>query len=146
MIEMETIGLSRSFPPMLGWFIEPIARRLGRKSVELSLRCARQDRQDWDHCSKTMHLDSSNEFWYGRASLVATTPDGASDAQIPPRLYYLAGTAHVPSVGNSECEQPTNPHPYHDALRAAIVGMRNWITCAIAQDRICRFPKLLLNG
>lgn len=37
-IEMETIGLSRGFPPMLGWMIEPIARRLGRRSVETSLK------------------------------------------------------------------------------------------------------------
>jgi hypothetical protein len=37
-IEMETLGLSRSFPAMLGWIIEPIARRLGRRSVELSLQ------------------------------------------------------------------------------------------------------------
>lgn len=32
-VEIETVGLSRRFPPMLGWLIEPIARRLGRKSV-----------------------------------------------------------------------------------------------------------------
>jgi hypothetical protein len=38
MVEMETLGLSRSFPPLLGWIIEPIARRIGRKSVELSLQ------------------------------------------------------------------------------------------------------------
>ena len=37
-IEMETLGLSRGFPPLLDWFIEPIARRLGRRSVELSLQ------------------------------------------------------------------------------------------------------------
>ena len=37
-VETETLGLSREFPPLLGWLIEPIARRLGRKSVELSLR------------------------------------------------------------------------------------------------------------
>jgi hypothetical protein len=36
-MEMETVGLSRPFPPMLGWFIEPIARRIGRKSVENSV-------------------------------------------------------------------------------------------------------------
>lgn len=36
-VVMETLGLSRRFPPMLGWIIEPIARRLGRKSVEESL-------------------------------------------------------------------------------------------------------------
>jgi hypothetical protein len=38
LVEMETLGLSRSFPSMLGWFIEPIARRLGHKSIELSLQ------------------------------------------------------------------------------------------------------------
>jgi hypothetical protein len=36
-VELETIGLSRRFPPMLGWLIEPIARRLGRRSVERTL-------------------------------------------------------------------------------------------------------------
>ena len=36
-VEMETVGLSRGFPPFLGWLIEPIARRLGRKSIERSL-------------------------------------------------------------------------------------------------------------
>jgi hypothetical protein len=36
-MEMETIGLSRPYPPMLGWLIEPIARRIGRRSVEDSV-------------------------------------------------------------------------------------------------------------
>lgn len=38
MVEMETLGLSRGFPPFLSWIIEPIARRIGRKSVELSVQ------------------------------------------------------------------------------------------------------------
>ena len=37
-MEMETIGLSRPFPSMLGWLIEPIARRVGRRSVEASVQ------------------------------------------------------------------------------------------------------------
>ncbi len=37
-VEMETLGLSRGFPPLLGWIIEPIARHLGRRSVENTLR------------------------------------------------------------------------------------------------------------
>ena len=37
-VEMETLGLSRRFPPLLGWIIEPIARRIGRRSAERSLR------------------------------------------------------------------------------------------------------------
>lgn len=36
-VVMETLGLSRRFPRGLGWIIEPIARRLGRRSVEKSL-------------------------------------------------------------------------------------------------------------
>jgi hypothetical protein len=36
-VVMETLGLSRRFPFGTAWFIEPIARRLGRKSVEGSL-------------------------------------------------------------------------------------------------------------
>ena len=36
-VYLETLGLSRGFPAMLGWIIEPIARRLGRKSVEGAL-------------------------------------------------------------------------------------------------------------
>jgi len=35
---METIGLSRPYPAMLGWLIEPIARRVGRRSVEDSVQ------------------------------------------------------------------------------------------------------------
>jgi hypothetical protein len=37
-MEMETIGLSRPFPLLLGWVIEPIARRIGRGSVENSVQ------------------------------------------------------------------------------------------------------------
>lgn len=37
-VETETIGLSRDFPPLLGWIIEPIARRLGRRSAARSLQ------------------------------------------------------------------------------------------------------------
>jgi hypothetical protein len=38
LVELETIGLSRRFPRMLGWLIEPIARRLGRGSAATTLR------------------------------------------------------------------------------------------------------------
>ena len=37
-VHTEALGLSRGFPRFLGWVIEPVARRLGRKSVEQSLR------------------------------------------------------------------------------------------------------------
>lgn len=36
-VVMETLGLSRGYPPLTGFWLEPIARRLGRKSAEGSL-------------------------------------------------------------------------------------------------------------
>lgn len=36
-IDFQTVGLSRGFPPLLGWIIEPIARRVGRSSAADSL-------------------------------------------------------------------------------------------------------------
>ena len=36
-VQVDNIGLSRGFPPLLGWLIEPFARRLGRGSVTESL-------------------------------------------------------------------------------------------------------------
>lgn len=44
--ELETIGLSRGFPPLLGWIIEPIARRLGRGSAEDTLNELRRTLTD----------------------------------------------------------------------------------------------------
>lgn len=36
-VEVDHLGLSRDFPPLLGWLVEPFARRIGRGSVERSL-------------------------------------------------------------------------------------------------------------
>jgi hypothetical protein len=36
-VELDNIGLSRDFPPMLGWLIGRFARRIGRGSVEQTL-------------------------------------------------------------------------------------------------------------
>jgi hypothetical protein len=36
-VETEALALSRRFPPLLAWIIEPAARRLGRNSIERSL-------------------------------------------------------------------------------------------------------------
>jgi hypothetical protein len=41
-IELDNIGLSRDFPPLLGWLIEPFARRIGRGSVARSLAQLRE--------------------------------------------------------------------------------------------------------
>jgi len=41
-MDIQTIGLSRGFPPLLGWIVEPIVRRLGRGSAEDSLKQLRR--------------------------------------------------------------------------------------------------------
>jgi hypothetical protein len=41
-IELDTVGLTRDYPAMLGWIIEPIARRLGRGSAADSLSSLRR--------------------------------------------------------------------------------------------------------
>jgi hypothetical protein len=38
LVRTEALGLSRGFPPLLRWIIEPAARRLGRSSVDRSLQ------------------------------------------------------------------------------------------------------------
>lgn len=42
LVELENIGLSRTFPPLLSWIVEPIVRSIGRSSVEDSLLEFRQ--------------------------------------------------------------------------------------------------------
>jgi len=41
-IEMETLGLSRPFPPMLGWIIEPIIKNLPKTSLHNTLESTRK--------------------------------------------------------------------------------------------------------
>lgn len=42
-VDLQTLGLSRGFPPLLGWIIEPIARSLGRGSAGESLERLRTE-------------------------------------------------------------------------------------------------------
>jgi len=36
-VELDALGLSRGYPPLLGWVVEPVARRLGRDSAAESI-------------------------------------------------------------------------------------------------------------
>jgi hypothetical protein len=84
-------------------------------------------------CPKIMHWDSGTEPWSARASLVRTDPLGKTDVRIPDnvRLYYFAGTQHVPagpSVDGGICQNLPNPNQYREAARALLVAMNDWIT------------------
>jgi hypothetical protein len=97
-------------------------------------------------CPKIMHWDSGTEPWGARASLVRTDPLGKTDVPIPDnvRLYYFAGTQHVPAVRSADaaiCQNPTNPNPYKEAARALLVAMNEWVTSG-KPPPASRYPSL----
>jgi hypothetical protein len=80
-------------------------------------------------CPKLMHIDSSVEFWQGRASLVVD--DGAGkDIALPDdvRTYLLSSTQHMaadrPSTGI--CKNASNPARQGPAVRALLDHLVDW--------------------
>ncbi len=97
-------------------------------------------------CPKIMHWDSSAEAWGARSSLVRTDPPGKTDVPIPDnvRLYYFAGTQHVPVGASGDggiCQYPTNPNQYKEAARALLVAMNEWVASGKAPPA-SRYPSL----
>lgn len=77
-----------------------------------------------------MQTDSSNEYWWAAAGLVDTDGFGR-DVALPAnaRHYLISGTQHgaaaVPTLG--VCQQLNNPVSQGPALRALMVGLRQWV-------------------
>ncbi|MES2129892.1 MAG: alpha/beta hydrolase domain-containing protein [Pseudomonadota bacterium] len=95
-------------------------------------------------CPKVMHIDSSEEFWQGRASLITT--DGAGkDIALPAgvRAYLMASTQHLyastPTVGI--CKYQNNPATQAPLLRALIDDMVAWVREG-REPPASRFPHL----
>ena len=95
-------------------------------------------------CPRLMHVDSSVEFWQGRASLVTT--DGAGkDIALPGgvRAYLMSSTQHmtaaVPTVGI--CKYPSNPAQQGPAVRALLERLVEW-TRDGKEPPPSRFPQL----
>jgi hypothetical protein len=80
-------------------------------------------------CPKLMHVDSSVEFWQGRASLVVDNGAG-KDIALPPevRAYLLSSTQHMaaerPSTG--VCKYPSNPARQSPAVRVLLDRLVDW--------------------
>lgn len=81
-----------------------------------------------------IHMDSSNEYWVFRSSLVTT--DGLGhDIPLPDtvRVYFMSsqqhGPAAVPTLGI--CQQLNNPLPRGSILRAVLVALDEWVTKGI---------------
>jgi len=84
---------------------------------------------DDNKCPKIFHVDGSNEWWRGRASLNHTDPLGMHDIEIPPnvRMYFIAGTQHIPKMVNPACAGTTNPLTWHEISRALLVDLEAWM-------------------
>ena len=86
------------------------------------------------HQPKIFYTNTPVEYWGNAraAALIHTTPDGAADLkpQDNVRIYFLAGTQHVPSrfppaVGSGQ--QPDNSIDYGWTLRALLLAMHRWV-------------------
>ncbi|MFP5390594.1 MAG: alpha/beta hydrolase domain-containing protein [Gammaproteobacteria bacterium] len=95
-------------------------------------------------CPRLMHVDSSLEFWQGRAALVVT--DGAGhDIALPDnvRAYLLSSTQHMsartPTLG--VCKYPSNPAQQGPAVRALLERLVEWSREGIAPPP-SRYPRI----
>ncbi len=80
-------------------------------------------------CPKLMHVDSSVEFWQGRASLVVDNGAG-KDIALPSdvRAYLMSSTQHMaaerPAMG--VCKYLSNPARQGPAVRALLDHLVDW--------------------
>jgi Alpha/beta hydrolase domain len=80
-----------------------------------------------------IQTNSSNEFRWGAAGLVATDGFG-HDVPLPDsvRYYVLAGTQHAAGVGATPtpgiCQHPNNPTNQAPAMRALFTALGQWVT------------------
>jgi hypothetical protein len=119
---------------------ETLTDAIAGRSDGLLLRC-----RGTNTCPKVMQTDSGAEMWNGHAALVRTTPDGLSDAPVPPnvRLYFFPSTQHAPGAGATagSCQQATNPNSYLETQRALLVALRGWVAEG-REPPATRYPSL----
>ncbi|QYF92430.1 hypothetical protein KY495_16965 [Massilia sp. PAMC28688] len=94
-------------------------------------------------CPVLMHVDSSVEFWQGRASLVVS--DGAGhDLPMPPsvRTYLMSSTQHIaaerPATGI--CRYPSNPARQGPVVRVLLDHLVAWARSG-TEPPASRFPR-----
>jgi hypothetical protein len=132
---IDHITYGDQFPFSYGVTRDPV----GGRTDGIFARC-----QATQTCPRLMHVDSSLEYWQGRASLVTT--DGAGhDIALPDnvRAYLLSSTQHMaartPTVGI--CKYPSNPAQQGAAVRALLERLVEWSREGIAPPP-SRYPRL----
>jgi hypothetical protein len=80
-------------------------------------------------CPKTIHLDSSLEYWQARAALVVTDGRG-KDIVLPDnvRAYLMASTQHGPTLTPAQgiCARNNNPTQQNQNYRALMARLIEW--------------------
>jgi hypothetical protein len=80
-------------------------------------------------CPKTLHLDSSLEYWQARASLVVTDGRG-KDLALPDnlRVYLMASTQHGPATTATLgiCQRVNNTTQQNQNYRALMARLIEW--------------------
>ncbi len=95
-------------------------------------------------CPKLMHIDSSVEFWQGRASLIVTNGAG-KDVPLPAdvRAYLMSSTQHIwadrPAVGI--CKYQNNPAQQAPTVRVLLDHLASWARSGQAPPA-SRYPRL----
>jgi len=103
---------------------------------------------------KIFYVNTSYEYWSRGASLIHTSPDGKSDATIPPevRIYFIAGVAHIggafPPAKNAELsirgQQLDNPLRIEQLRHGFAAALDEWVRDGVAPPD-SRFPRVLFR-
>ncbi len=108
------------FPFTYGVMADPVTGR----SDGIFARCTTSNT-----CPKTIHLDSSLEYWQARASLVTTDGRG-KDVTLPSdvRVYLMASTQHGPTATPAQgiCARNNNPTQQNQNYRALMARLIDW--------------------
>lgn len=95
---------------------------------------------------KIFYTNSSYEYWGRAASLIHTSVDGKSDAQVLEnvRIYMFAGGQHGPASfppSKTSGQQVSNPMDYRWAMRALLKAMDGWVAKGILPPK-SRYPRV----
>ena len=101
------------------------------------------------HMPKVFYTNSSYEYWGRAASLIHTTIDGSTDAEVMDnvRIYSFAGGQHGPGrfpAVQTSGQQPSNPNDYSWFLRSLLLAMDRWVTDGTAPPA-SRYPRIDAN-
>jgi hypothetical protein len=104
---------------------------------------------------KIFYVNTAYEYWSRGASLIHTSPDGKSDAEIPPevRIYFIAGVAHIggafPPAHNAERsilgQQLDNPLRIEQLRHGFLATLDAWAHDGVAPPD-SRYPRISLHS